>query len=820
MTLPSLQLLDWLVIVAFFAATLGIGLYFSRRATTDLAQYFTAGGKMTWWLAGTSIVATTFAADTPLVLAGWVRTVGIEQNWIWWGSLLGSMLCTFFYARLWKRSGLLTDIEFCELRYTGRSARVLRGFQATYQPLVTNTLVMGWVTLAMAKIMEVTLDIPTFVFIQGSFVPELVPKGVDVFSVLSAEQVAHWPLIGQAIIPAKATGILLCLAVAAFYSAISGLWGVIATDFFQFAFAMVGIYVFMAIVFVLGGGPSNLIDQARDAVAQGKVHNRLALERSLFPAEEFEKRIQSDATNDDRAMGGAGENSKGVSLAALKDAGWIEADASGVYRWNLDGWTESELRLELAGWPEKSASALIELWKRSYTFPQGKIGDHSLVQRLMEAGLIHRDSAEGKPREYYRFPTVRVEEAELTQRIREAGISDQSAPLAAWRNDESVSVSKITKFLPPFDLKGGGLMAVWSFIVFIGLQWWASAAGGGYLAQRLFSCKNEKHSMLAILWFNLAHFALRPWPWLVVGVASLFMIPDITEYGKHFDAEYAYVVMFMKFLPVGLRGLMVASLMAAFMSTISTHVNFGASYLVNDFYKRFLNRHATDRHYVRVSEILSVLLAILAGVYAFYSSSIADSWLTIFMLLSGTSFVYLLRWYWWRVNAWSEIGAMIASIVVSLLLMHTQFFQAILGPLGVPRWWFDHYPVQYTLTILLSTVVWVIVTLLTRPVSMEHLVEFYRRVGPAGWWRPVADAAGRPDHLKVGLVEWGCWLIGSSGLIAMIIALGKLCFGMYLSALGLAVYAAVATVLLFKGIGRMDWSSLEGSEKESVPKAG
>jgi len=561
-------------------------------------------------------------------------------------------------------------------------------------------------------------------------------------------------------------------------------------------------------------------EQAREAVAQGKVHNRLALDRSLFPADEFEKRMQSDTAKDSRAMGGAGENSNGVSLAALKDSGWIEADASGVYRWNLDGWTESDLRLELTGWPEKSASVLIELWKQGYTFPQGKIGDHLVVQRLEEAGLIHRDSAEGKPREYYRFPTVRIEEVELTQRIREAGISDLSAPLAAWRNDESVSVSKITKFLPPFDLKGGGLMAVWSFIVFIGLQWWASAAGGGYLAQRLFSCKNEKHSMLAILWYNLAHFALRPWPWLVVGVASLFMIPDITEYGKHFDAEYAYVVMFMKFLPVGLRGLMVASLMAAFMSTISTHVNFGASYLVNDFYKRFLNRRATDRHYVRVSETLSIFLAILAGVYAFYSSSIADSWLTIFMLLSGTSFVYLLRWYWWRVNAWSEIAAMIASIAVSLLLMHTQFFQGILGPLGVPRWWLDHYPVQYTLTIIFSTVVWIAVTLLTRPVSMKHLVEFYQRVRPAGWWRPVADAAGRADYLKVGLLEWGCWLIGSSGLLAMIIALGKLCFGMYLSALGLAVYAAVATVFLFKGIGRMDWSSLEGPKKEPIRKAG
>ena len=817
-SLPTLGFLDYSVIVLFFLITLGIGLYFSKRATSNLANYFTAGGKMTWWLAGTSIVATTFAADTPLVLSGWVRTKGIEQNWIWWGSLLGSMLCTFFFARLWKRSRLLTDIEFCELRYKGKSAQALRGFQAIYQSLIINTLIMGWVTLAMAKIMEVTLDIPTLVFLKDSFLPEFVAKGVDVFSVYTPEQIASWPLIGTVIIPAKASGIILCLLIAAFYSSISGLWGVIATDFFQFVFAMVGIYVFMTIIFIISGGPSALIKKAQNAVAGGEVVNHRVLDRQVFPVDEFNavfQTTQPEASVEASHGGDEAETSLSSEMQLMLDNGLVRFDPkSEKYCWNLDGQNECKVREQLANLFPDHAESIVSLWKQSYTFPEGKIGNFSTLHNMIAAKVVVKDEVEGKPCEYYRFTNVDLTEDELTERLQRAGIEDMSASLAAWRNDEVVTVPKITKFLPPFDLKSGGLMAIWAFFVFIGLQWWASAAGGGYLAQRLFSCKNEKHSMLAILWYNLAHFALRPWPWIIVGVASLFLIPDVTAYGKHYDAEYSYVIMFMKYLPIGLRGLMVASLMAAFMSTISTHVNFGASYLVNDFYKRFLFRNFSDHHYVRVSEILSILLAICAGLYAYYSSSISDSWLTIFMLLSGASFVYLARWYWWRVNAWSEISAMISSIVISMLFMHTQFFQTVFGAIGLPQWWFDQYPVQYTLNITLSTIVWVSVTLITNPVEEKHLLAFYDRVRPAGLWKPIAEKAGNPRHLKVGLIEWGCWIVGSTGLTAMIIALGKLCFGMYLSALGLAIYAAIATVILFKWIGKMDWSAIEDAPSE------
>ena len=288
-----------------------------------------------------------------------------------------------------------------------------------------------------------------------------------------------------------------------------------------------------------------------------------------------------------------------------------------------------------------------------------------------------------------------------------------------------------------------------------------------------FPCKDEKHAVGAMLWFNLANFALRPWPWIVVGAASLFLIPDITAYGKNYDAEHAYAVMLMKYLPVGLKGMMVAALMAAYMSTISTHVNFGASYMVNDIYKRFVSPNGSEREYVTVSQLASFFLSVLAIVAAYHVESIGGLWLTFFELTSGAGFVVLVRWYWWRVSAWSEIAAMFSTLGLFCLMNYTKVFHGAFEMLGLPQYWLDEYPVRFTLNLVLSTTIWLIVTFLTPPEKEEHLIRFYNRVRPAGLWSHIAVKAGNLDHLTVGWKEWGCWALGVTGLFAMIFGVGQ-----------------------------------------------
>ncbi|MCB1196691.1 hypothetical protein KDK77_10940, partial [bacterium] len=413
-----LKFADWLIIGAYFVITTAIGLYFSKKIKhgATLTEYFVAGRKMTWWLAGTSIVATSFAADTPLVISGWIRTLGLQRNWFWWGGIMGMMLCAFFYARLWRRARIITDVEFVELRYKGAPAAILRGFHASYRALIQNTLVLSWVTLAATKIMEIVLDLPTIVFLKN-FTFRLVQTGTDITLWATQNGIDVHSIFFS--LDEKMFGIILCVSTTLLYCIFSGLWGVVATDFFQFLCAMTGCIILAVIVLIEAGGPSQMVESAIATVTNGAVDN-------------------------------------------------------------------------------------------------GTTG-------------------------YF------------------------------------VNARDIISFIPPFNIKSGGILALWSFIVFIGLQWWAGGEGGGFLAQRLFSCKNEKHSVAAMLWFNLANYALRPWPWIIVGVASISMIPRISEYGANFSQEHAFTIMLMKYLPAGLKGLMVASLMAAYMSTVSTHVNFGAS---------------------------------------------------------------------------------------------------------------------------------------------------------------------------------------------------------------------------------------------------
>lgn len=842
--LPGLGPWDWAVITGFFVTTLGIGLYFSRRAKASLADYFVAGRKMTWWVAGTSIVATSFAADTPLVISGWSRTVGLERNWFWWGGIMGMMLCTFFFARLWRRAKLLTDVEFVELRYAGAPAAGLRMFHASYRSIIQNTLVMGWVTLAMVKILEVTLDIPTLVFVKGQWLPEVIARGVELSTQIDSASILNIPGYGAAIISAKATGIIVCFTVAAGYSAVSGLWGVMATDVFQFCLAMTGTIILMFVVFAVAGGPSKMVDQAVAAVNSGDVHNiapsyRERISKQVIVDALMGPRADTLKHTDTRAYADR-EAAADLAVNRLVEAGLLAftEDEPATLAWaanDLDGPAitahldriglgsvplsdddpltnfRDSLAAENSGKPDSIKNIVVALWQDAYTVSRGHFKEKGGADELIAAGLLIEDiDVDGGKTGYYRIPDLSLTEDQLISRLGGAGIERRGEMLSAWRNDQVVAPSKIAGFLPPFDLKNGGLTAVWALIVFLGLQWWAGGEGGGFLAQRLFSCKDEKHSMLAMLWYNFAMFVLRPWPWIVVGIASLFLVPDVTAYGQHYGAEHAYVVMLMKYLPAGLRGLMVAALMAAYMSTISTHVNFGASYVVNDLYKRFISPNGSERSFVLVSKIATVLLAVLAGIYAYYSQSIATGWYTFFELMSGAGFAVLLRWYWWRISAWSEIAAMASSLLMYMTLNHTPVFQRLFEIIGLGEYIYllDEYAVRFTLNVVISTAIWVTVTFLTPPEKEAHLIKFYQRVQPPGGWKKIADAAGHPNHLTVGWIEWTGWFLGVTGLFAMIFSLGHACFGHYIYAAAFGAYGILATVLIFKLLGKMDWSSV------------
>src|SRR5437867_288767 len=449
-----LDFLDWSIIVLYFAFNVAVGLYYKSRASRDTAEFFLSGRNVPWWLAGTSMVATTFAADTPLVVTGLVARNGIAGNWLWWNLLASGMLTVFFYARLWRRAGVMTDIEFSEIRYAGRPAAFLRGFRALYLGVLINCIILGWVNLAMVKILQL------------------------LFGVGKLEALAM---------------VLGLIALTSAISTLSGLWGVLVTDLFQFVIKM-GMVIVLAVVAV-------------------------------------------------HAVGG------------------IDA-----------------MRAKLALLP----------------------GQGSVLSFVSDVG-------------------------------------------SAW-------------------------MPLITFFVYIGVNWWATwypgaePGGGGYIAQRMLSAKDEKHAVLATLWFNIAHYAVRPWPWILVALASLILFPGLA------DPETGYVRVMIDYLPSSLRGLMVAAFAAAYMSTIATQLNWGASYLVNDCYRRFLRRDATERHYVRASQVATVLLTVVSAVATFYMGSIAGAWKLLIVTGAGTGTVLLLRWYWWRINAWSEVSAMIAAFAVSVLL--------------------------------------------------------------------------------------------------------------------------------------------------------
>jgi len=590
----SLAKIDWAIIFVYFAITTAIALHFSKRATGSLTEYFVAGRTLSWWVAGTSIVATSFAADTPLAIAAIVRTRGIQGNWYWWSGLMGGMLCVFFYARLWRRSRIITDVEFVELRYGGKPASLLRLFHAFYRSTVFNCITMGWVILAMSKIVQELLG---------------------------------WD---------KVVAVSVLVALTLVYTIFSGIWGVVATDFFQFIWAMFGSIVLAVICVVKLGGPKAFAEKA-------------------------------------------------VAAAAA------------------------------------------------------------------------------------------AQETETLSKVIEPG--------------------QLLSFTPTV---GASNLAIFAFLVFILIQWWGGGEGGGFLAQRLFSTKNEKHSLLAVLWYNFAHYAVRPWPWIIVGLASLVYFPNLA------DPESAYPKMMVLLLPVGLKGIMVAAFLAAFMSTINTHLNWGASYLVNDVYKRFIRKGASERHYVLISQISTVGMAILAGLTAWSMQSIVRAWFFIQLLMVGTSVVVLLRWYWWRINAWSEIAAMISSLVISVALL----YWVKIPSLGIDMGTEDMYPVRLVITLALSTAIWLGVTFLTSPVPDERLADFFRRVRPGGAWGPIAKQCPDVKKLHLGWPEVANWFLGIICIFGSLFSIGWFVTGKFLfGAIG-AVVCVIAGWFMFFNIRKMDWEGI------------
>jgi solute:Na+ symporter, SSS family len=593
----NLTVLDWTVIALYFLFNLGIGLYYARRARGSTSEFFLSGRDVPWWLAGTSMVATTFAADTPLAVTGMVAKNGIAGNWLWWSMVMSGMMTVFFYARLWRRAGVMTDIEFAELRYSGKPAAFLRGFRALYLGIPINCIILGWVNLAMIVILRETL-------------------GVN-------ETTAIVVLIG-------------ILLFTAFYTAISGLWGVLVTDLFQFILKM-GMVILLAVFAV-------------------------------------------------NAVGG------------------------------IEG----------------------------------------LKSRVMEL-----DAATG----------------------REGSRLDFFPPLnSAW-------------------------MPAITLCVYLAVTWWASwypgaePGGGGFVAQRIFSAKNERHGVFATLWFNVAHYALRPWPWILTALAALVLYPHLSEKETLKGAGYVKTLMDEAIFPKSLRGFMIAAFAAAYMSTIGTQLNWGASYVINDFYRRFLVRQAGERHYVVASQVVTVLLMAISLVVTHFLQSISGAWQLLMVTGAGTGTVLLLRWYWWRINAWSEVSAMIVAAVVSLYLQLHYGWESDSGK--------NPYQFAYLMlvTVGITTAAWLLVTLITPAEPREKLVAFYRLARPAGpGWGPIAAEAPDAEAPSESLAaQFYNWVLGCVLIYATLFGIGKLIFQDWGVGATYIIVAAIAGFLISRSLSRADW---------------
>ena len=527
----ALHWIDWLIILSYIAFSLGVGIYFSKRAASSTEEYFLSGRSLPWWIVGTSMVATTFAADTPLAITEFVRGPGIWQNWFWWNLLMGSLLGVFLFSRLWRRAEVLTDNELLEIRYSGKPAAFLRAFKAGYFAILYNFIVMGWVINAMASVVSVMLNMD------------------------------------------KWTAVWLCVFIALVYAILSGFWGVVVTDLVQFIIAMFGSITLAVIALNHIGGMETLLDK-------------------------------------------------------------------------------------------------------------------------------------------------------LSQLMRTVAVNENTLKFIPPVPDASITTS--TFWESPFS----------KFLIFISVMWWShhGTDGGGYIIQRMSSAKNERHALLATLWYNLAPDALRVWPWVIVAVVSIIMFPIIPDSYAELGTKAGYPLVMNSLLGPGLKGILIVSFLAAFMSTIDTHLNWGVSYLINDIYKRFYRPNESDTHYVFVGKILTVVLMVLAAFTALKMQSISKAWEFIFAMGAGIGLVLILRWFWWRVNAWSEITALATSIIITITLEVIAFSQTISSADTYTL--FGSAPVLFGITLQIhhklmiivpmAILCWVTVTFFTKPEPFEKLEEFYK----------------------------------------------------------------------------------------------
>ncbi len=630
----QLNWLDILVIISFFVIIFGIAAYYSKQAGKNTGEFFLSGRNMPWYIAGTAMVATTFAADTPLAVTELIAKNGIAGNWLWWNLAIGGMLTVFFFAKLWRRANILTDVEFVELRYSGKSAALLRGFRAIYLGLFMNAIVLGWVHKAMEKIFSVV--IPTY----------------DPFTL-----------------------VVIVALIIAVYSSASGLLGTARTDSFQFVFAMIGCVILAVIV-----------------VQQPEIGN-LAVLKSKLP---------------------------GSTLEFFPSIGNINANQVGT---------------------------------------------------------------------------------------------------------------------------GVFALSVGAFVAHVGLQWWSSwypgadPGGGGYIAQRMMSAKNEKHSVLATLWFTIAHYTIRPWPWIIVALAALVLLPrsnnveelklensayyqvaetkfskaelsqeqnmiaNSPEFANYYDKYentvdpgLMYPKLMLKYLPAGLLGMLIAVFLAAYMSTIASQLNWGTSYLINDFYRRFIKKDADERHYVIVSRIgIFVVIVFSLLITKYFLTTISGAWEFIINASAGMGAVLILRWYWWRINAWSEISAMLAPLVIYPI---AKYGFGMESPITL-------YPIVFG-----TSIVWLIVTYITKPVEENKLIEFYKRTYPGGiGWKRIAEKVNsKKTEINFGkaLVNW---IMGVALVYSFLFGSGRFLFGDYLESAIYLVVSAISVYVIYKNFSSEEAAS-------------
>ncbi|KAB2910024.1 MAG: Na+:solute symporter [Ignavibacteriales bacterium] len=548
---------DYIIIAVYFVFSLGIALVYSKRAGKSSEEFFLSGRNLPWYLAGLSMVATTFAADTPLAVTELVWKNGISGNWIWWNFAFGGVLTVFFFAKLWRRAGIMTEVEFAEIRYSGAPAKFLRGFKAIYLGLFMNVIIIGWVNSAMIAVLT------------------------GIFGVKPDDVV--WI-------------VFLCMGLVAVYSALSGLWGVVVTDAFQFVLAMTACIILAIIV-----------------INSGQIGGIEGLKEKL-PAQAFEF-----------------------------------------------------------------------------------------------------------------FPSI---------------------------SETSTAGVKIFS------------LSVFSFFAYVGIQWWASwypgaePGGGGYVAQRMMSAKNERHSIYATLFFQGAHYALRPWPWILAALAAVVIYPQLTAE----NAKMGYINIINDFMPVGLKGLMIAAFFAAYMSTVATQLNWGTSYIVNDLYRRFMQTKGTEKHYVTASRVTTIILMVVSAVVTLYIDRISGAWEFIIECGAGLGLVLIMRWYWWRINAWSEIAGMATPFILL----------PVVNYLGIS------FPDNLYILVFGTTISWLTITFLTKPEPEEKLLEFYTRVKPGGaLWRSVSSKYGLSNESSGMKYQFLGWISGTVMIYSLLFGSGSLIFGDY-----------------------------------------